>query len=155
MPAFHPLQTLAAAASISCVTSDELHNAIYERLDTLKSGSLSFWGHWFGRPYDNIHRIVGADSFDGSIAIYFDHGETLVVDQPGAWSLESGKLIIKQAERVRFQWYYYGKLPGPDSLQFEEYRHVKGKLTFATDFMSDERHPTLYPGQPAVELHTF
>lgn len=27
----------------------------------VKGGSLCFWGHWFGKPYDNYHQITSVD----------------------------------------------------------------------------------------------
>ena len=134
--------------------SDELRNAIYAQLDSLRSGSLSFWGLWFGKPHDNVHRIVGADSLDGTAIIYFDHAESLIVERPRSWSLDRGCLLVREAERVRFQWFYYGQLPSREALHFNEYRWSEGHVTFATDFQP-ERLPELDASSPAVRLHSF
>jgi hypothetical protein len=136
------------------MTSDELRSAIYQQLEMLRSGSLTFWGNWFGRPHDNIHRIVGADSSEGTAVIYFDHAETLIIDGPGESSLDGGTLRIQSAECVRFQWFYYGRLPSRETLQFDEYRWVSGQLRFSTNFMPDKRRATLDPHEAAVQLHS-
>ena len=115
---------------------------------------MSFWDHWFGRPYDNLHRIVGADSLDGTTVIYFDQAESLVVEAPRGWSLANGRLLIREAARVRFQWFYYGRLPSHETLMFREYRWVDDHLTFATDFQPGSP-PELNRNAPAVQLHTL
>lgn len=135
-------------------SSDDLRNAIYERLASLRSGSLSFWGHWFGRPYDNVHRIVGAETLDGCTIIYFDQGESLTIEAPSGWSLEDGRLLVRRAERIRFQWFYYGQLPSRETLKVEEYHWANGRPTFTTDFDVGGT-PELNPNAPAVQLHTF
>ena len=136
------------------MNSDDLRNAIYKAIGSLRAGSLSFWGDWFGRPNDNIHRIVGADSVGGAVIIYFDHAESLIVDGPQRWSLDGGQLVIREADRVRFQWFYYGQTPGPDSLRFCEYQWVDGEPSFTTDFQPATPHQ-FDVSAPAVELHAF
>ena len=112
-----------------------LADAIRENLAQLKPGSLRFWANWFGKPHDNVHSIVGAQAFDDAIAIYFDQAETLTVDAPRDWSLDDGILLIRNAKRVRFQWYDYGQPPLPETLASNEYER-----------------PASEPS-PAVELH--
>ncbi len=132
----------------------DLRNAIYERLDSLRPGTLSFWGNWFGRPYDNIHRIVGAYSLEETTIIYFDQAETLLIDEPRDWSLEGGLLLVRHASRVRFQWFYFGRLPDRETLQFEEYRWTETNLSFDTDAQPGRR-PQLARDAPAVQLHVL
>jgi hypothetical protein len=138
----------------AAMSSDDLRTAIYEQLDLLRSGSLCFWGVWFGKPYDNIHRIVGADSSGDTAVIYFDHAESLTIDAPKNWSLDAGSLLIRRADRVRLQWFYYGRLPSRETLQFEEYRWAEGLVEFTTDFQPGRR-PELDQNAPAVQLHSF
>jgi hypothetical protein len=135
------------------MTIYDLRNAINEQLSLFRPGSFSFWGHWFGRPYDNYHRIVGAEPLDGTLAIYLDGAETLIVDAPEDWSLDDGRFLIGDAARVRFQWFEYGLLPSPETLRFVEYRKIGGELNFATDFQPEYR-PELDGSLPAVQLHS-
>lgn len=136
------------------MSSDDVRDAIYEHLGSLRSGSLTFWGSWFGKPHDNIHRIVGADSFDRCAVIYFDHAETLLIEAPRNWSLDGGRLLVREAERVCFQWFHYGRLPGRETLHFEAYRLTEGRVTFETDFQPF-RSPELHANAPAVQLHSI
>ena len=137
---------------MSAGSSYDLRNAIYGSLDSIKPGSLSFWGDWFGHPYDNVHRLVGADGYDDIVVLYFDHGESIIITKPDSWSLKDGRLIIGNAQAVRFQWFYYGELPSPKSLRFLEYRrNDSGELNCSSDtkFGGTE----LDPAKPAVQLH--
>ena len=128
-------------------------NAVNQSLAELKAGSLCFWGDWFGKPYDNQHRITGAMAVDEYDVIYFNEGETLRLEGPQNWSLNGGRLLIRDAISVRFQWFYYGRLPGPDSLRFIEYRRVGGAIEVSADFIPGQIAPTVNPSKPAVELH--
>lgn len=133
----------------------DFRNAIYDNLDTIRAGTLCFWGGWFGKPYDNLHRVVGADCFgDDTVIISFDRAETLTIAAPRDWSLDAGKLLVGGADRVRFQWFLYGALPGPASLRFNEYRRTKSGIEYETDF-AEQGRPTLDPGLPAAELHSL
>src|SRR5687767_8787149 len=50
----------------------------------VKGGTLCFWGHWFGRPYDNFHQItsVDYDTDTNILTIHFSEQETLTVTNP-------------------------------------------------------------------------
>jgi hypothetical protein len=132
--------------------SIDLQDAIYEHLERLRSGSLSFWGNWFGKPYDNNHKIVGATALDDTIVVSLDQAETLTIEAPRGWSIDDGCLLVREASRVRWQWFYYGRLPGADTLEFEEYRSLDGVLSFTTDFQPG-RQVELDAKAPAVQLH--
>lgn len=154
LSASDPFADIGDQCSNAGMNTDDLRNAIYAASGSLRSGSLSFWGDWFGRSYNNIHQIVGAESLNGAVIIYFDHAESLIVDAPQRWSLDGGKLVIREAERVRFQWFYYSQMPGPESLRFVEYRWVSGEPSFKTDFQPEILHQ-LDISAPAVQLHAL
>ena len=134
------------------MNSNGLRSAINQQLGTLRSGSLCFWGNWFGKPHDGNHRIVGSDLLDDTIVIYFDGAESLTIDAPREWSLDGGKLVVRKAMRVRFQWFYYGRLPSRETLRFDEYHWTDTGVSFASDFRIGRR-PELDRTLPAVELH--
>ena len=132
--------------------SFDLLNAINESLPNLKAGSLCFWGDWFGKPYDNIHRITSATWTEDFDVIHFDGGETLLLSNPRKWFLKRGRLLIRDADVVRWQWFYYGRMPSPETLQFIEYRRV-GDRVEASASKLDEIPRTIDLSKPAVELH--
>jgi hypothetical protein len=43
------------------------------------SGSLRFWGEWFGRPFDNYHRRVACEVTDECLQFRFKEAEVLAV----------------------------------------------------------------------------
>lgn len=63
-----------------------------------KNGALCFYGHWFGRPYDNYHKIIHTD-YDGEILeIEFDRDERLLVYKPENITSTKRELKIAKAQ---------------------------------------------------------
>lgn len=89
----------------------------------LKSGTLKFFGQWFGRPMDNCHRITDFrfDEVENVLEIDFDAGEKLFVWSPANYSLSGQDFTIKEASKVRWEWYGYGGTQSHDNLYFIEY----------------------------------
>jgi hypothetical protein len=82
---------------------------IREALPRLKRGTLRFWGVWFGRPYDNLHSLVGCESKQDVLSMYFNDDEMLNVWVPNELILEASTFQIRDAERVRWEWFAYGR----------------------------------------------
>ena len=91
--------------------------AIQVALPEIKSGTLRLFGQWFGRPYDNIHRVVGAEVEADCVVIRFNQGETLRVWQPAQWQVSAEVFQIGRAARVLWEWYHYGKPREPKYLK--------------------------------------
>jgi hypothetical protein len=87
----------------------------------IRSGSLCIFGSWFGRPMDNYHKSVQAEFSDSVLKVSFDEGETLEVWDPSGIEVESSILIISNASKVRWSWYYYGKPKTQENLRHREY----------------------------------
>ncbi len=123
---------------------------IQRGLPNVKSGTLRFWGQWFGRPYDNIHTVTGASSSDEVLEVRFDNGETLRVFEPTGAVVGSARFTIGNASRVRWEWNAYGNPPG--RRYFEEYVWQGGEVDARTDV--DWYTPVLRPSvtEPAVEI---
>ncbi len=86
----------------------------------VKGGTLCFWGHWFGRPYDNIHRITDSN-FDlehNILTIQFSEKETLTVTNPKDIEEYKNRFQITKADKVYWQWHYYGETPGIENLLY-------------------------------------
>ena len=99
----------------------------------VKSGTLRFWGHWFGRPYDNYHRLVGCDSEFDVLKLYFNEGEVLSVWSPAKVVASPSKFRISNADRVRWEWFYYGKPRVVANLYFEEFEKSTDGITASTN----------------------
>jgi hypothetical protein len=85
-------------------------------------GSLRFWGEWFGRPYDNCHTLVSCRAEEDVLRLSFDQGETLSTWSPTGLTLDKS---TSDADRVRWEWFSYGKAKTPENLYnlyFEEFK---------------------------------
>jgi hypothetical protein len=131
-------------------------------------GTLRFWGQWFGKAYDNCHRLVRYEAEGDLLKFHFDENETLSLwaprkaafeerphlMEPGSWS-PSGRVIkehvfrIGDADRVRWEWFYYGRPQTLPNLHFIEFVNARSGIDTASD---TERVLQPDPKQPAVEL---
>jgi hypothetical protein len=135
----------------------------------LVEGTPRFWGEWFGKPYDEIYRVVKCEAEGELLKLYFDHEEILSVSAPrragflerlhpmapGEYS-PSGRVIrervfrIGGADRVRWEWFYYDSAHPAKNNHFLDYCRTDAGIRKTTD-----RHdPAMVsdPEQPAVEL---
>jgi hypothetical protein len=97
--------------------AEKICDEIQRLLPNISRGSLRFWGVWFGRPYDNLHRIVASEYNRDVLRLRFNKGEQLTVWSPGGLTLDGSVFQIKDAERVLWDWFYEG-LPEVQSNRF-------------------------------------
>jgi len=119
------------------------------------------FGDWFGMPYDAHHVIEGVSASDGCWEFHFDQGEKLfvwgatelLVGTPRPTTQPSGDpvLVIPSADRVRWEWFHYGRPQSPDNLHFREYRRTPQGVALTTDYLHPaDSGPSI--AAPAVEL---
>lgn len=101
----------------------------------VKGGTLCFWGHWFGKPYDNFHQITALDyDTDANIlTIHFSEQETLTITNPSDIEEYSNRLQINHADKVYWQWYYYGKAQEEENLFYYNITKKDGVITGLTN----------------------
>lgn len=130
--------------------ASRIADLIQRQLPALKSGSLRFWGQWFGRPMDNLHTVTGASADGESLEVRFDNGETLRVVRPTGWVIAERAFRIDNAARLRWEWNAYGNPPG--KRHFEEYVRNGDDIEATTDV--DWYVPSLQPSatEPAVVI---
>jgi hypothetical protein len=97
----------------------------------IKGGSLCFYGHWFGRPYDNFHKLDLAtfDSSTNTLVLTFDEKETLTIINPQDITEIEGKLTIGSADKILWKWFSYGNAQTNDRLYFIEVNRAENVLT--------------------------
>lgn len=118
----------------------------------LMAGAFRFWGCWFGKPYDNIHTITWAASDGDILKLSFDAGEVLTVWRPARCVADGAAFRIGDAERVRWEWFYYGAPRTPRNLYFEEFRRTSEGFESETN-VAWATLPLRPDGQfPAVEM---
>ena len=96
-------------------------NQIMELDVNIRSGTLQFYGCWFGRPMDNFHKSTSAEEIGSTLKVEFSEGETLEVVEPSEILTKGTTLIIPKAKSVKWSWYYYGKPKIKDNLLSLEY----------------------------------
>ena len=97
----------------------------------IKGGSLCFFGHWFGKPYDNYHKIIKIE-YDESkdiLNIKFDEKETLSISFPKNIIETESKLTIESADKIVWKWHYYGKPKTEENQYFIEINNQNGIIT--------------------------
>lgn len=78
-------------------------------MEILKGGTLRFWGEWFGRPFDNYHRVINADFTENILVISFDNGEICTIYNPQNIVNEKNEFSISNASKIVWEWYSYGR----------------------------------------------
>jgi hypothetical protein len=96
-----------------------------------KGGSLCFFGHWFGKPYDNYHQLEYAtfDSSTNELILIFNEKETLTIFNPQDITESESQLTIGLADKICWKWFSYGKPQTGDNLYFIEITRQDNKLT--------------------------
>src|ERR1700751_2220433 len=114
-------------------TPKQLAEDITNMLPRVKTGTLRFWGKWFGKPYDNCHRVISCDATDDCLRIRFDEGEVLTVWDPVMVEIDARKFRIGNASAVRWTWFYYGRAQTPENLFYEDYVLQEDGVAFRTN----------------------
>lgn len=132
--------------------AEQLADRIGKALPRVKSGTLRFWGEWFGRPKDNWHQMVRCDAQQDVLRLYFNEGETLSVWSPEELALDDSTFRISRANRVLWEWFYYGRPKVDSNLYFLDYMKSSEGVTATTNV--DWYAPNLKPKSrgPAVEI---
>lgn len=131
---------------------ERIAERIKRQLPHVKAGTLRFWGEWFGRPYDNVHRMTGCDAKADLLQMYFDGKEVLSVWSPRRLDMGEHTFRIGDATRVRWEWFYYGRSQTAENRYFEEFVRTVDTIEATTNV--DWYKPMLHPdtGQAAVEI---
>jgi hypothetical protein len=121
-------------------------------LPDVKRGTLRFWGTWFGRPHDNMHRLVKVASKKDTLKLYFDEGEVLIVLSPNGLTLEKLTFRIDRAERIRWEWFDYGRPKLDRNLCRWDFVWSDGRVLFSHDDGWYGPLETIDLSLPAVEI---
>jgi hypothetical protein len=132
--------------------AEQLAERISRALPRVKSGTLRFWGQWFGRPHDNWHRLVGCDADGDRLRLHFNGGETLSVWSPREATVGEEIFQIRDAHRVRWEWFSYGRPKTASNLYFEDFSRAGGEIAVTTnvDWYTPDVRPD--PSEPAIEI---
>lgn len=113
----------------------------------IKSGSIQFWGEWFGgRPFENYHKVIEAywDKED-VLVIKLDQGEIATIYNPINIISNEQEFSIKDASLITFEWFYYGREHTSENLRRLEYRSLNEKQVLCTG--AGTTNKKLYKGE--------
>jgi hypothetical protein len=136
--------------------AERLAELITRQLSAIEPGTLRFWGEWFGRPYDNAHRLVSCDAQADLLHMHFNEGEVLSVWAPRDLHIGPGKLHgqpmlrIRDAERVRWEWFSYGRPHVAANRCFRDFVKTADGIAATTNV--DEHVPKLTPAPVAAAV---
>jgi hypothetical protein len=102
----------------------QIADDVAKHLTTIKSGTLRFWGHWFGRPYDSWHRVVSCTFTGEFLKLVFNEDEALYVWDGHNAIVSAETFQIATASRVRWVWYSYGRPKTPENLYFQDFKRT-------------------------------
>jgi len=137
---------------ITVTEAEQIAERINEQLATIKSGTLRFWGHWFGRPQDNWHQVVSCTSNKEILKLKFNEDESLYVWEARNATVSSETFRIASSSRVRWEWYYYGRPKTADNLYFQDFVRTKRRVEPETNVNWYEPTFEFDLSLPAVEI---
>jgi len=135
--------------------AEKICSEIQKTLPNIKPGTLRFWGMWFGKPYDNDRKVV-ACGLDGNVLrLRFQQDEQLTIWAPTGLELDSSELRINDAERVLWEWFYYGRPKTDEYHYFWDF--VKASETIVSSTNETRYVPKLKTNHtlPAAEILTL
>ena len=142
------VKTFRCATSMD--SASDIASAILALPQRNRSGTLRMFGDWFGRPMDNVHNVVDTESDGDTLILTFKNNETLTIWNPSGYSTVGYTIRIADADRVRWEWYYYGREQTPENLLFHDYAKQDGGIAVSRSHGSD--NPGASAENPAVEL---
>ena len=132
--------------------AERIAEQIASLLPKIGAGTLQFWGVWFGRPYDNQHRVARCNGEGALLRIDFHDDELLSIWGPKRAVIEPKQLRIGDAERIRWEWFYYGRPKTTENRQVMEFKNsVDGIQAEMDQRWSHGSNPNA--DSPAVQLH--
>ena len=131
-------------------SASQIADAIIELPERNRSGTLKMFGDWFGRPMDNVHRVIGANADAERLILTFNNAEKLTIWNPTGYSTSGYTIRIANAKRVRWEWYYYGREHTEENLLCYDYRNEDGTIVVTRTRGNDNPGPSA--DEPAVML---
>src|SRR5580704_161436 len=113
--------------------TEKFADRIRQALPNVKSGTLRFWGEWFGKPYDNWHQLVRCEAKPDVLRLFFNEDEILSVWAPGRLEVDRSTFRISTADRVRWEWFYYGRPKTASNLYFQDFVRSSAGISATTN----------------------
>jgi hypothetical protein len=95
---------------------------------------------------------VSCDAAEDILRLHFDGGETLSIWSPRGLVIGESTFRISQAERVRWEWFYYGRPMVAPNLRFEDYVRSPEGIVATTNAEMHDTGLGPDPSEAAVEI---
>jgi hypothetical protein len=132
--------------------SPRIAEQIQKMLPGVKAGTLRFWGVWFGRPHDNLHRLLECAATDDVLRMRFNEDEVLTVGCPKGLTMDDSTFQISDAERVRWEWFNYGRPKTNENLFFYDFVKVGRSVAASSNVNWYRPDMRTNSSLPAVEI---
>ena len=106
------------------MTAEEVLWALRDWFGQVSAAGLKLPSGWFGRPYDNLHRLSSAQLIADRLTIVLDEQMILMLARPTAVRYRNGNLVISGFDHCVWDWREYGS--GQPHLE----TFVKGEIEF-------------------------
>lgn len=148
-----PLSSEFKSSILAETTPEDFANKYKDNGSYLQGGTLCFYGFWFGKPFDNFHKLVNTDydKIEDTLCLTFNEKEKLTIYNPKIIEEYPNRIIIQEANRIKWQWFLYGKEQTVNNLHFIDINRFDNKLEGKTSITShQENFETLDITKPAV-----
>jgi hypothetical protein len=88
----------------------EFKTVILEWFQTVKACGLILPDGWFGRPYDNLHRLTFIEARPHKLLLELDHQLWLILTDVSKVYTDNSELILEDFAQCVFDWQAYGSL---------------------------------------------
>jgi hypothetical protein len=132
--------------------AEKICDEIQKSLPKISGGTLRFWGVWFGRPYDNFHRIAACEHNRETLRLRFNEDEQLTMWSPAGLTLSSSVFQIKEAERVLWEWISYGRPKTQENRFFYDFVRTPEAIAASSNVKSFEPNMETDSTLPAAEI---
>ncbi|MCP9752413.1 hypothetical protein [Ferruginibacter sp. HRS2-29] len=135
------------------LTIESLLQRIGDNIQPQLTGSVCFWGQWFGKPNGHLCTIISAayDEASGELRLSFSGNQLLSVFEPENISIEDDLLTIGDARKVRMEWPDAGKDGRLKNRLYYEFNRLGKKVTGISNIhWSSIDQTSLSVNRPAV-----
>jgi hypothetical protein len=132
--------------------SARIAEQIKKMLPGVKAGTLRFWGVWFGRPHDNVHTLLECDAIDAVLRMRFNEDEILTLWFPQGLTMDDSTFQISDAERVRWEWFYYGRSRTDENRFFYDFIKTGKSVVASSNVNWSQPKMRTNRSLPAVEI---
>jgi hypothetical protein len=101
---------------------------------------------------DNLHTSTAYEVGDDYLRLTFNEGETLEVWGVRGLRKEGKGMAIQSANRVRWEWNYYGRPKLPENRYFVEHVVVDGKINATSSALWYKQESKASLLEPAVTI---